>query len=77
MTQQLEWYAPRERANLQSWSVKSLLHFVVCFIVWTGEYHTLAVVAPSLVSKPLLYTIFDQCTSPVVPNIVSIRLDFS
>ena len=29
--------------NMQSWSVKSLLYFVVCFIVWTGEYHTLVV----------------------------------
>ena len=33
-------------ANLQSWSVKSLLYFVVCFIVWTGEYHILAVDPP-------------------------------
>ena len=39
------------RANMQSWSVKSLLHFVVCFIVWMGEYHTLAV-APLYILFP-------------------------
>ena len=43
-------------ANLQSWSVKSLLYFVVCFIVWTGEYHTLVVV--SLLTQPQMYNIF-------------------
>ena len=39
------------RANMQSWSVKSLLHFVVCFIVWMGEYHTLSV-APLYILFP-------------------------
>ena len=41
---------------LRSCPYKSLLHFVVCFIVWTGEYHTLVVV--SLLTQPQMYNIF-------------------
>lgn len=36
-------YAPGTLLDTNLQSVKSLLHFVVCFIVWTGEYHTLTV----------------------------------